>query len=153
MPEFVTRPMSDTDIVDLAAITLPEQPVSSSLMFKLVDSSNKTRYLAGVQRLVQRYILALFTPKGSLPSSPEFGSSLFTDLPLGGAFTQAQIVHGFAFANAEALAAMTDTSAPVEDQLVDAQLQEIEIVGTSVNVNIRLVTGAGDVIVFVTSVG
>ena len=149
---ITVRELADDDVVDLAVTTLPDQPVSGAIAFSML-LGNKSRYVAGAQRLVQRYLLTLFTKRGSVPDDPEFGTSLFNDLPIGGAFTQAQIVHGFSFANAEAVAQMTDTSAPKEDQLVDAQLSEIDIVGTSVSLVIKLVTAAGDAIVFITPVG
>lgn len=106
-------------------------------------------YCAGIQKLVQRYLIALLTARGSQAGFPDFGTELVKQVNVTSNVTNGDLVHAFNFANASVIRAFRDaqarlTTTPADEQLDTVMLNSVSVTGgASINYNISLYTKAG----------
>lgn len=135
----------DRDLnISLAGGVPVTAPRPMSLIFGPVSS-----FLAGPAKLVQRYAVALLTPRGSQPGYPEFGTDLPARLASAGRTTPGELAHAFNFANARVVSLFRteqaqDPDRPPDERLDTAVLQEISVAGGVLDLRINLFTGAGE---------
>ncbi len=108
----------------------------------------------GVQKLVQRYAIALLTNVGSQPVYPLFGTNLLTLLQGGNLVSTEQLKHYFNFANVDVVNSFNDyqkqnVDLPQDEQLASATLKDVIVLGDMVSLSILLVTAEGDAVDFV----
>ncbi len=107
-------------------------------------------FCAGVQKLVQRYAISLLTQTGSQEDFPDFGSSLLTEAANGHrGISIEDIRHIFNFANAKVVVAFREYQAenpdlPLDEQLDYAILENVEVSGDYLSLDIRISTLSGD---------
>lgn len=108
-------------------------------------------YIAGVQKLVQRYVIALLTNIGSQFNYPDFGTNLISSIQKGTFVKGEDIKHIFNFANYEVLTAFKsyqkeNPTLPTDEMLNAAILVSytIDKPSASVSLKIQLLTVAGD---------
>lgn len=150
---YSTRKYNSADLLDFQALGVGQVPSGGRTQIDLrLPADGKVLPVTGPQALLQRYLITLLTPLGSVPDAPEAGSTLLIDLPPGSPFTQASLVYALSFANAQVVAQLRDETAPPAERLSAIEIQELVVTGTAVEVVQRLVTDAGTDIVFVTTV-
>ena len=127
--------------------TKDAQPVVAS--FGPVSS-----YCAGVQKLIQRYTIALLTVKGSQPAYPKFGTNLLKQLAVSGIRTRADLTHSFNFANAVVIdqfrTFQKDSAGDHPDEELDTcVLQDVTVTKNyEVNYRVLMYTKAGAILDF-----
>lgn len=84
--------------------------------------SKISSYIAGIQKLVQRYIIALTTKAGSQPSFPAFGTSFLGNIQSKNMVTYEDAIHEFNFANMTVIENFRKYQADVTDLPLDEQL-------------------------------
>lgn len=130
-------------------------PLSSAVQPVSVAFTSQSRMTAGVEKLVQRYLITLFTESGSQADYPAFGSSFFANLKTGrNKLSSIDLTHIFNFANAVVVRAFKEYQAtkenlPLDEQLATAKLVEATFNSNAVHFSIELKTLAGDNIEFV----
>jgi len=110
-------------------------------------------YCAGVQKLVQRYIILLNTVIGSQPDFPTFGTELHAALLSGRLSNPVEFQHTFNFANWSAVNTIkswqTNHELPLDEQLSTATLLKFAVKGDTLTAEVKLTTMAGEDVVFV----
>ena len=77
-----------------------ENPVLAFKQLSLtMTAGDLSRRVSGIQKLVQRYLLTFFTPKGSVPFNINFGSIFMTVANQGLLQSRTAVVQYFSFAN------------------------------------------------------
>lgn len=110
---------------------------------------NVSSYCAGVQKLVQRYAVALLTVQGSQPNYPNFGTALLKTLMVSSLTTQSDLSHAFNFANAIVVSQFRNyqkdaVEVPLDEQLDTATLLSVTVSpGYDVTYRIAIYTNAG----------
>lgn len=114
-----------------------------------------SNYCAGIQKLVQRYTIALLTEIGSQANYPEFGTNFFANLK-----TRSQIISKndlfslFNLANVKVIREFRAYQAanpglPVDEQLGTAYLEDVVLGNDSVGLKIRVVPITTDAVEFI----
>lgn len=107
-------------------------------------------YCAGVQKLIQRFMIALVTVKGSQPAYPNFGTDLFKKISVSSLTTIADLTHAFNFASASVVAAFraeqeASPGRPDDEQLDTALLTDVSVTANyEVTYRVALYTRAGN---------
>lgn len=122
---------------------------------KVTPSFGKvSSYCAGVQKLIQRYAIALLTVKGSQAAYPNFGTGLVKQLNMSRLTNQPDLVHAFNFANAAVIGQFrayqeTTTGLPADEQLDTAVLLSVTATANlEVSYRVALYTKAGSTLDF-----
>lgn len=116
------------------------------------DVSN---FCAGIQKLVQRYAITLLTELGSQGDFPDFGSNLMTRLHNSALNLNIADVNGlFNLANVKVVRSFRryqslNPSTFPDEELNTAYLQGVDVSTDRVALKIKLVSQAGEVVVFV----
>lgn len=148
--------------VDLEAFLAPSRPTHDVRVILGMRLTETPRRLAGIEKLVQRYVNLLMSPTGDIHYDPNSGSSLLLAVQIGGSYTAEQLLHSFVFANAEVINqlrsddANPDYGAPTDDEMIaDARIVQAEpdYQTGRVRVTVRLVTRSGDQLDFVVPLG
>lgn len=106
----------------------------------------------GIQKLVQRYAITMFTRLRSQPLYQTFGTNLLTDLQK--ARIRSEIQHSFAFANALVLELFREyqqanPDLPLDEQIDTAVLEFVDFSDDTLKLRIKLSTLAGDSVSYV----
>lgn len=107
-------------------------------------------YCAGVQKLIQRYMIALVTVKGSQPAYPTFGTDLLKKISVSSLTTVADLTHAFNFASASVVSMFranqeTAVGVPDDEQLDTALLTSVSVTANfEVTYRVALYTKAGN---------
>jgi len=108
-------------------------------------------YCAGVQKLVQRFMIALTTVKGSQPEFPDFGTDLLKKISTSSLTTIGDLTHAFNFASASVVASFraaqerAEDPGPEDEQLDTALLTDVEVTSSfNVSYKVSLYTKAGN---------
>jgi len=116
---------------------------------------NISNYCAGIQKLVQRYAIALLTVIGSQPEFPTFGTDLLTELSNTNlTIDRTRLTHIFNFANFEVISAFrqyqANTDGLLDDEQLDtATLQDIVVSNDGkVSLIVQIIPVAEDAITF-----
>lgn len=122
---------------------------------KITPSFGKiSNYCAGVQKLVQRYTISFFTIAGSQDHFAEFGTSFLQKISSARRnMTKEEIGHLFNFANAKIITEFKQYQAdnpdqPLDEQIAKATLLNASALGDTLNLDIKIITLAGDVVEF-----
>ena len=124
------------------------QPVTVS--FGTVSS-----YTVGIQKLVQRYAIALLTSLASQPDYSTFGTSFSSSLAVGGAgFDGIALRHTFNLANLQVQELFstyqnTTTGLPLDEQLAYATLLDFSFSPGSLSLTISITSLAGSSVEYV----
>lgn len=107
--------------------------------------------VAGMQKLVQRYLLLLLTPQGSMPYLPRRGTSFIALLRNGWVRTPSDLRAAFAISQTELLPqlrALEQRGDPPDERLASATLVGVELAGDHAILRIQLRSQAGDTTTF-----
>lgn len=96
---------------------------------------NVSSYCAGVQKLVQRFMIALVTVRGSQPAYPAFGTDLLKRLTVSSLTTVADLKHAFNFASAKVVSEFRAYQADTPDLPDDEQLDTVLLLDVTVSPN------------------
>ncbi len=106
-------------------------------------------YCAGVQKLIQRFMIALVTVRGSQPAYPAFGTDLLKRISVSSLTTVADLKHAFNFASAKVVSDFRAYQAetpglPDDEQLDTALLLDVTVSANyEVSYRVALYTKAG----------
>ena len=106
-------------------------------------------YCAGVQKLIQRFMIALVTVRGSQPAYPAFGTDLLNRISVSSLTTVADLKHAFNFASAKVVSDFRAYQAetpglPDDEQLDTALLLDVTVSANyEVSYRVALYTKAG----------
>ena len=148
--------------VDLEAFLAPSLPTRDVRVVLGMRLTKTPRRLAGIEKLVQRYVNLLLSPSGAIHNDPDSGSLLLRDIQLGGTYTAEQLLHSFIFANSEVINQLRsddadpDYGASADDEMIaDARIVQAtpDYQTGRLRVTIRLVTRSGDQVTFVVPLG
>lgn len=92
-------------------------------------------YCAGVQKLVQRFMVALVTVRGSQPAYPAFGTDLLKKISVSSLTTSADLRHAFNFASAKVVSEFRAYQAATPGLPDDEQLDTVLLMDVSVSSN------------------
>ena len=109
---------------------------------------------AGIQKLVQRYMITFLTVLGSQRDFPAFGTEFLSKLRSGNRLTPGDVVHLFNFANLATMAIFREyqganPNTPTDERLNAALLQDCQVSPDRVDCTVKLVSEAGDEFEFV----
>lgn len=114
-----------------------------------------SRFCAGVQKLIQKYLIILFTNLDSQTYYPSFGTNLLYTLKAGispvDSLAAAQIFNLASFEAVNTLKAYqaTNETLATDEQLASAELTNITLIGGFVSFEVTLTTVAGEAIDFI----
>lgn len=144
----------DVELLQSATATYGLQ----QLGLTIADTDGRTtRAVAGVQKMLQRYVVALLTGTGTVYRDAAFGTDLIAAVIGSGGRSMGALANALAFANADAVAALqredADTSygtLPDDERIarVDVEGVTIPAPGT-VAMRVRITSFAGSVFYFV----
>jgi len=110
-------------------------------------------YVAGVQKLVQRYAIMLLTEMETQPVYPTFGTFLVTNLRGSNRTPKDELIHYFNFANLKVLSEMhayqQTNSDPYDEQISTATLNSMVMAGDSLAFSVTIETKTGESVPFV----
>lgn len=106
-------------------------------------------FCAGVQKLVQKYMILFLTAIGSQSQFPTFGTEFAGTIYSGNLASREDVLHAFNFANFSVLETLKayqakNPSLPLDEQISTALLNNLEVEGDRLSVEIRIVTNAGE---------
>jgi len=148
--------------VDLEAFSAPDSPVYNVQVVLGMKLDTTPRRLAGIEKLVQRYVNLMLMPIGDVHHDPDNGSLLLRDIRLGGSYTADQLLHSFIFANAQVINqlrsedANPDYGVSADDEMIaSASIVQAwpDYQTGRVHVTIRLMTRSGERATFVVPLG
>lgn len=111
-------------------------------------------YCAGIQKLIQRYIITLLTVSGSQPHDPLFGTNFLSKVKRSNLTTLNDLTHIFNFANFDVISTFKEYQSahpnlPADEQLDTAVIDSIDSTQDSVTFKIKIYTMAGETVDFV----
>ena len=120
----------------------------------LVASTDLTqggRAVTGIQKMVQRFLIILRTPRGSVVLDEDRGTDFQSILQTGGSRTRRAIEQAFVTATSQALAIMKEEEygLPDDERIDTAQLEDIDFIGDYVRLSVRLTSLAGEDYTFI----
>jgi hypothetical protein len=161
MAYTITYDYTDRQI-DLQAFRGNQRPVGQFRIELSLTKDGVSQQVAGIQKLVQRYVNLLLTRAGDVHFDQGSGSSFFVDICIGGVYTAEQLLHSFVFANAGVIAqlqaedANPDYGPTQQDEMIaDARLLSsfFDNAAGLLNLRIWLRSRTGDSVTFVVPVG
>jgi len=126
--------------VDLAMFPDLTQPNK----FVNAEFSCAPKAIAGISMLVQNYVRILLSPLGCYVSDPTFGSNLISRLKQ--VQYSSDITNAFATENSRVISYMQQNqnpASPLDEQIASATLTGSNISGTSIELDITVVSQAG----------
>lgn len=128
-------------------------PKSDARQTVILQFGKISSYCAGIQKLVQRYMVYFMTMLGTQNSYPTFGTNFLKNVTQGNVKTREDLIHEFNFANLAVLSTFKDyqkihPEMPIDEQISTASLSNISSSGGSVSLDIRIVSNAGDTVTF-----
>lgn len=131
------------------------RPLDSATQKMSIKFGKPSAFIAGVQKVIQRYAIAMLTKLGSQENYLDFGTSFLTNLQNSSSVvSKNDVEHFFNYANISVLDNFRQYQADNKDFPLDEQIDTATLinylVGTdSVSFNIQIVTQAGETIEFV----
>jgi hypothetical protein len=144
--------------VDLEVFQTEAVPSQLLKLSLTATDGNAHRRVTGMQKLVQRYLLALLTPKGSVKYYPDRGTDLMLAAAAGLFQGRSDIVQYFGLANSDAAAqlkaadaSVEGASAPDDEKYAKSWLMDylIDQTGTRLYLKVRLLSQAGEDFTFI----
>ena len=144
--------------VDLEIFQTENPPALLKELSLTMTSGNVSRKVAGIQKLVQRYMLTFFTAQGTVPLRPDYGASFMQAVALGLMQSRTAIVQYFSFANVEVAQQLKfqdqtieGEALPDDEKFARAYLMDYAVDSTSARLylKVKLESLAGDAFTFV----
>ena len=137
--------------INIMAYPNPKSPETQPVPLTFGKISS---YCAGIEKLIQRYMLTLLTVKGSQPYDPEFGTDFLKYVRSANLLTYNDLSHYFNFANYEVLNLFKQYQAlhadlPLDEQIDTAVLDSLTTVDNRIQFNVKIYTKAGETVDFV----
>jgi hypothetical protein len=110
-------------------------------------------FVAGIQKLIQRYMITFLTILGTQPNYPQYGTDILKILQQGNTISKNDLVHLFNFANLKVMTLFkayqsSNPSEPSDEQISTAVLQDIQTGADFVYFDVKIFTLAGDEVNF-----
>jgi hypothetical protein len=125
-------------------------PTNPATQKVTLEFGKVSAYCAGVQKLVQRYMIIFMTEVGTQKSYPEFGTPFYGNIRRGNVVNKTDLVHKFNFANLKTVETIRThqqkfNDIPLDEQINTALLGDIIFVARDqINIRILIKTNAGD---------
>lgn len=132
--------------VDLCAYQGPTAVGTATLEQSLADPNGLGTVCTGVQILVQRFIIELFTRRGSVQYQPTRGTTFMTQLKLGYLRTEAEVATAFSEAIRDVYATLKTyetATDPTDEIFKSAELLAVAINDNTVSLSIGITSEAG----------
>jgi len=107
---------------------------SDPVLMSLSAADGKSRAVTGIQKLVQRYLLALLTAEGSVRFDKAFGTTVLQELYSGISRNRASVSNAFNFATADAIDILREEDAntdygeiPDDERIKSALLTDFSV--------------------------
>lgn len=113
----------------------------------LVSDTNSGLLITGIEKLVQRFVIELLTEQGSLHYEPDRGTLFILAIRSGTVRTEADLYAQFSSAEVDIrnhLRQEEDGTEPEDERYVSASLLNVTLVGSTANLRIEIVSGAGE---------
>ena len=129
-------------------------PTSKFSQGVTLEFGKVSAYCAGIQKLIQQYMVLLLTAIGTQPAHPDFGTTFYTQIIKGNVSNKSDLIHKFNFANLTAIEKIKSyqqgkTDIPEDEQLDTALLDDVIFVSRDqVNLRITVKSNAGDEVEF-----
>jgi hypothetical protein len=115
----------------------------TEVYFDLADKNGESKIITGVQKLVHRILLILFTEKGSLPYRPFFGTTFSIDMKRGRWRTAAAVRSSFVIAKLDLIQQLRNLEEiidPKDEQLEDINLARVKLQKDTVLIEFNIKT-------------
>ena len=130
------------DLVFLQGVTLSGKKTLAQQIF---NESNAGQVCTGIQKLIQRWILRLLTPAGTMKFNPTRGTTFMRDMLT--AYNESDVDTVFRLANMDATRQMIQeetNSMPSDERLNHVELLDITFTDYSVIIKVRMYSQTGD---------
>lgn len=138
--------------VDVVAYDPGDKPEGlRQLQLQMASQEHGGKICSGIQKIGQRFMLRLLTPRGSMQHLPNEGCEFLLDARRGAWRGPSDVFSSFASASADILEAFMSEELdddPDDEKLEDAELLAVTLDGDRATVSVRLTTLAGDARVF-----
>lgn len=134
-------------LVDLLAFDGAKTSGEAQLEMVLAQPGESGKITAGIQKLVQRYLLEFATERGSLPYDEERGTNFLYEARSGIFTSSVDVLGAFARAHSfvlENLVGEEVDSDPDDERLASAEVESVAFSPGSVSLRIRITSLAGD---------
>lgn len=132
--------------VDVAAYKGWKVGSKNKVSQELATAGRGGEFIAGIEKLVQRYTIELFTEIGSLTYLPARGSSFMLDARAGFWRTAGDVSESFNRANlsvSDNLLLEESATDPGDERFASAELLAVSLLGDSVSLTVRITSRAG----------
>lgn len=132
--------------VDVAAFKGWEPGESKQVTQELVLPGKHGEAIAGIEKLLQRLTIELFTETGSLTYLPTRGSTFMTEARMGYWRTGGDVQSSFSSAMSDVsknLAAEETETDPDDERFVSAELLSVSLLGDEVTLTVKVTSRAG----------
>lgn len=125
-------------------------PTNPTTQKVTLEFGKVSAYCAGVQKLVQRYMIIFMTQVGTQKMYPNFGTPFYGQITQGNVTNKTDLVHKFNFANLKTVETIRTyqqqfNDIPLDEQINTAVLGDIIFVAKdSINIRILIKTNAGE---------
>jgi hypothetical protein len=119
-----------------------------SVVSALADAASGGEVVTGVDKLLQKVVKLLMTPRGSVPYQATEGTNFVSQLRSGHASTEADVIVGFAAASAAIRASLKGEQSVSDDPdevLTGLKLNRILVLQGAVDLDIAIKSAAGTV--------
>lgn len=130
------------DLVFLQGVTLSGK---KTLAQQLFNENNAGQVCTGIQKLIQRWILRLLTPVGTMKFNPTRGTTFMRDML--SAYNETDVDTVFRLANMDATRQIIQEetpSMPSDERLNHVELLDITFTDYSVIIKVRMYSQTGD---------
>ena len=131
-----------------------------TLIFQGVDFTGKAslpvqllfgdseRIISGAQKMIQRWVIAFLTKRGSVQANPNFGTEFMRNLEQGYIVTDVDVQSEFLNAvvlTAESVAVgLANQTVPTDEQLESSELLSFDLQPGSLSLSVRITSVAGE---------
>ena len=132
--------------VDVAAFKNWKLGSEVKVTQELASPGKGGEFIAGIEKLIQRYTIELFTELGSLTYLPARGCSFMIDARAGFWRTSGDVQESFSRASldvADNLSGEESTTDPDDERFLSAELLAVSLLGDSVSLTVRITSRAG----------
>ena len=128
-------------LVDVSALQGAVATGEVELRMRLADDGEGGRIVTGIAKLGQRFLMELFTEKGSMTFQPATGSTFLTELRAGRVRTPGELIGAFHRAMLDVtrnLQAAEETTDPADELFASATVDRVRLSNTAAVMYITL---------------
>lgn len=138
----------DGRLIDIELLKTIQEPTQASQAVHLsLTYQNQPRIVAGIEKLVQRYVLIFLTLVKSVKFDDQFGSIFMAAMTQGYLVNYGSLMDAFALSNSRVIATLINSSdnLPLDEQLSSASLIDFNLDFTlgTITLSIELTSLAG----------